>query len=168
MTEPRDHLIDGLRSAHAVEAQAMSLLQNQIDRLENYPEMLPRLQDHLRETEQQAENLERCLRSLGSDASSLKDFTTKFVANVQGLFHMATTDEVLKNTLASHAFERFEAASYQSLIVMARAAGEPDVERVAREHLAQEEAMADWVFQNIPMITEKYLMRSAADQTAKR
>lgn len=168
MTAPRDHLIDGLQNAHAVEAQAMSLLKMQIGRLENYPEMLPRLQDHLRETEQQSANLERCLQSLGSDFSSLKDAATKLAAIMQGMFHMAATDEVLKNTFTSHSFERFEAAAYQSLIKMAEVANEPEVARVAREHLAQEEAMADWVFQNIPLITEKYLLRSAAGQTAKR
>ena len=167
MTAPRDHLIDWLRDAHAVEAQAMSLLQMQIDRLESYPEALPRLKQHLQETEQQAEALERCLQSLGSSSSTMKDMTTKFAANMQGMVHMATTDEVLKNMLASHAFERFEAASYHSLAAAAEAANEPEIARVAREHLRQEEAMAQWVWDNIPMMTEKYLQRSAAGEQAK-
>jgi ferritin-like metal-binding protein YciE len=55
---------------------------------------------------------------------------------------MMTTDEVLKHALASHAFERFEAACYHSLIAAANAAGEPKIAGVAQDILTQEEDMA--------------------------
>ncbi len=167
MTSPRDHLIDWLRDAHALEEQAKSLLQAQIDRLEQYPEALPRLQQHLQETEQQRSMIESCLQDLGADPSTLKDWTTKFMANMQGFGHMMASDEILKHALASHAFERFEAACYHSLIKAAEVAQEPRVAHMARDILAQEEAMADWVWENIPTLTEKFLHRSAANQDAK-
>jgi ferritin-like metal-binding protein YciE len=167
MTSPREHLIDWLRDAHALEEQAKSLLQAQIDRLEHYPEALPRLKQHLQETEQQRSMVESCLKDLGADTSTLKDWTTKFLANMQGFGHMMASDEILKHALASHAFERFEAASYHSLIKAAEVAQEPRVAQMARDILAQEEAMADWVWQNIPDLTEKFLRRSASDRDAK-
>lgn len=167
MTSAREHLIDWLRDAHALEEQAKSLLQTQLQRLENYPEALPRLQQHLDETERQRARIEQCLSALGADSSTLKDFTTKLMANMQGFGHMLTTDEVLKHMLASHAFERFEAACYHSLIAAAEHANEPRVAAVARENLAEEIAMGDWVWENIPPITRKYLERSAAGQDAK-
>jgi ferritin-like metal-binding protein YciE len=43
MTTPRESLAAWLRDAHAMEGQAETFLQTQIDRLENYPEALPRL-----------------------------------------------------------------------------------------------------------------------------
>lgn len=167
MTAPREHLIDWLRDAHAMEEQAKSLLQTQIDRLENYPEAIPRLKAHLEETERQRAAIERCLHQLGSDTSTLKDWSTKLMANMQGFGHMMTTDEVLKHALASHAFERFEAACYHSLITAAEHAGEPAVADVARQNLREEEEMADWVWDQIPALTQKYLDRSAADEPAK-
>ena len=167
MTTPREHLIDWLRDAHALEEQAKSLLSTQIDRFKNYPEALPRLRQHLDETERQRATIERCLHDLGADTSTFKDMTTKMMANMQGFAHMMTTDEVLKHTLASHAFERFEAACYHSLAAAAEAANEPRVAEIAREILREEVEMADWVWDNIPPMTQKYLARSASGQDAK-
>lgn len=163
----REHLITWLSDAHAMEEQAKSLLKTQIDRLESYPEAVPRLQDHLRETEQQAQMIEQCLQQLGSDTSTLKDMSTKFTANMQGIAHMFMSDEVLKHTLASHAFERFEAACYCSLMSAAQVANEPQIARVAEQILRQEEEMGAWIWDQIPHLTEKYMNRSAAGAQAK-
>ena len=46
----RDSLAAWLRDAHAMEGQAIKLLETQIERLESYPEALPRLRQHLDET----------------------------------------------------------------------------------------------------------------------
>lgn len=167
MTTPREHLVDWLRDAHAMEEQAKSLLETQISRLENYPEAIPRLRQHLAETEEQRRSIEQCLKDLGEDTSTLKDMTTKLMANMQGFAHMMTTDEVLKHALASYAFEHFEAVCYHSLISAAEAAGEPRVAAVARDILKQEQDMADWVWQSVPSLTQKYLQRSSAGQEAK-
>lgn len=168
MTTPREHLIDWLRDAHAMEEQAKSLLETQIDRLENYPEATAKLQQHLRETEQQRADVEECLHRLGADTSTVKDLGTKFMANVQGIGHMMTSDEVLKNALASHAFERFEAVCYHSLATAAEAANEPEIANVARRILRQEEEMGEWVWNSIPMLTQKFLERDAAGLHASR
>ena len=47
MTTARENLADWLRDAYAMEGQAISLLKTQIDRLENYPEAVPRLRAQL-------------------------------------------------------------------------------------------------------------------------
>jgi ferritin-like metal-binding protein YciE len=41
--------ITGLRNQHAVENQAIELLERQVGRLENYPEMRDRMQRHIEE-----------------------------------------------------------------------------------------------------------------------
>jgi hypothetical protein len=51
----------------------------------------------------------------------------KFAANLQGMTHAMASDEVLKNALASAAFEQFEAASYRMLVSAAKAAGEQQI-----------------------------------------
>jgi ferritin-like metal-binding protein YciE len=58
VNSPRDNLIVWLRDAHAMEGQAETFLQTQIDRLKNYPEALPRLPSHREETKQQKATLE--------------------------------------------------------------------------------------------------------------
>ena len=168
MTEPRETLASWLRDAHAMEGQAETLLQNQIDRLENYPEALPRLKSHLEETKAQRKDIERCLESLGESTSSLKDGTMKVSAHLQGLMHAAASDEVLKNALASAAFEQFEAASYRMLVQAAKVAGEPEIARTCETLMEQEVAMADWVWGELGPMTEKYMARELAGAEAKR
>lgn len=168
MTTPRESLAAWLRDAHAMEGQAETLLQTQIDCLENYPEALPRLRSHLEETKQQRAAIESCLSHLGEDTSTLKDGTMKIAANLQGLMHAMASDEVLKNALASAAFEQFEAASYRMLVTAAEAAGEQDIAETCRTIMEQEVAMADWVWGQLEPLTQKYLQLDLAGAEAKR
>jgi ferritin-like metal-binding protein YciE len=59
-----DILATGLRNAHAMEAQAKELLERQIERLDDYPELRDRMRRHLAKTEGQQERLEQILRSM--------------------------------------------------------------------------------------------------------
>jgi ferritin-like metal-binding protein YciE len=164
----RESLAAWLRDAHAMEGQAITLLETQVQRLEGYPEALPRLQEHLQETREQRAKVEQCLQKLGEDTSTLKDAAMKLAANVQGMLHMASSDEVLKHALASNAFEHFEAASYRSLEAAASAAGEIEIAKLCNELMQQELAMANWVWQQLPAMTQKFLHRSQAGESAKR
>jgi ferritin-like metal-binding protein YciE len=167
MTTTRESLAAWLRDAHAMEGQAITLLETQIDRLESYPETVPRLRQHLAETKDQRTKVEQCLNKLGEDTSSLKDTTMKVGANLQGIMHMMSTDEVLKHALASNAFEHFEAASYCALAAAADDAGEPEIAQTCKQIMQQELAMADWVWAQLPPLTHKYLQLSEAG-TGKR
>ena len=164
----RDTLASWLRDAHAMEGQAITLLETQIDRLKNYPEALPRLRQHLEETKEQRAKVEQWLNQLGEDTSTLKDATMKLGANLQGMLHAMSSDEVLKHALSSNAFEHFEAASYCSLTAAAEDANEPEIARTCDGIMRQELAMADWVWQQLPPLTHKYLHREEAGVEARR
>lgn len=168
MTSPRESLVAWLRDAHAMEGQAETFLQTQIERLESYPEALPRLRSHLSETREQKAAVEACLTRLGEDTSTLKDSAMKVAANLQGLLHAAASDEVLKNALASAAFEQFEAASYRMLVSAADIAGEPEIARTCETIMEQEIAMSDWAWGQLQPLTEKYLALETAGADAKR
>lgn len=164
----RENLVVWLRDAHAMEGQAETFMQTQIDRLKNYPEALPRLRAHLEETKQQKATLEQCLASLGEDTSALKDSAMKVAATVQGLMHGMASDEVLKNALASAAFEQFEAASYRVLVTTARVAGENKIAQACETIMEQEISMADWAWGQLDGLTQKYLQLDVAGADAKR
>ena len=168
MTTARENLTSWLRDAYAMEGQAIELLEAQIKRLESYPEALPRLRSHLNETGEQQTQVEQCLHRLGTDPSTLKESAMKFAANVQGMMHAMAGDEVLKHALGSHAFEQFEAGCYESLMVAAETAGEPDIARTCQRIMEQELDMAAWVWEQLPALTHKYLERSASGESAKR
>ena len=137
-----DTLITGLRNAYALEGQAISTLENVHSRLENYPQLKAGVAQHLQETKQQQQMVERCLADLGEEPSALKEMALKLTGNLQSMMHATAGDEVLKNLFALYAFEHLEIASYRSLIVMAEACGETQIVTACRTILGQEEATA--------------------------
>lgn len=160
--------LTGLRNAHAMEAQAIELLQRQIGRLENYPEMAARMQQHLTESETQQKRLEEVLASLSETYSSIKDTALATLGNLMALGHAPAPDEVVKNTLANFAFEHYEMAAYKSLITLAEATGHTMAMSGLRQSLQEEEAMARWIDEHIKPTTLRFLERSEAGQTAGR
>jgi ferritin-like metal-binding protein YciE len=165
MTTANDSLrtifVTGLQNAHAMEAQAQQLLERQIERLDEYPGLKARMQQHLDETREQQRRLDELLDSLGESTSSLKDTAMSLFGNMAAAAHMPADDEVLKNAFASYAFENFEIAAYKSLIAIARTAGAAAAIEPLGQSLREEEVMATWLESQVEPVTERYLERSA-------
>lgn len=162
MTDINDTLNQWLRDAHAMEEQAEQMLSSQASRIENYPDLAARIQQHISETRSQRERLERCLERRGASTSAMKDMTAKATAMMQGLGSMMAGDEVMKGTHASYAFEHFEIASYRILTAAAEAAGDTETARICEDICREEEAMASWLADRIPETTRTYLAREHA------
>jgi ferritin-like metal-binding protein YciE len=162
----RDIYVTGLVNAHALEAQAIQLINRQVERIENYPEMRERLRLHGRESHQQQQRLAQILDGLGTSPSTLKDIGTSIMGNMAAIGHALAQDEVVKNTLANFAFEHFEIASYRSLLIMAEAAGDTAAPRLLQQSLEEEIAMARWIEDNLEATTRRYMQRETAGQTA--
>jgi len=164
----REVFITGLKNAHAVEHQALSLMDRQIDRAKNYPEVAEKLKSHRAETEAQITRLEAILSGLDEDASGLKDLAMSMSGNLAALGHSFAEDEILKNAFANFAFENFEVASYKSLIVLANRGSFSSAVDPLKETLGEEEAMAAWVDENIPALTEKFVALKQAGENPSR
>ena len=162
----RDVYVTGLRNQHAVEEQAVSLLQRQVERLENYPEMEARMRQHIEESRAQAQRLEELLAEFGSSHSGVKDAMMSFVGNMAAMTHAAAQDEVVKNTLANYAFEHFEIAAYKSLLTLAEITGHQKANTALRQSLGEEEQMAQWIDAHLADTTQKYVARLAAGEKA--
>ena len=160
--------VTALRNAHALETEALQIMQRQVERLEHYPEMEQRLRSHIRETEGQQRRVAEALHALGEDRSMMKEAVMGIMGNMAALAHTVAGDEILKNTFANHAFENFEVASYKSLIAMTEAAGHSQFLSGFQQTLREEEAMARFIYENVETITRKYLMLEEQDQKANR
>ncbi len=158
--------VTGLQNAHAVEQQALALIDRQLDRLVRYPEVADRLRMHRMETQRQIERLNDILGSLGERHSMLKDMALGFVGNMAALGHTVAPDEILKNSFVNYAFENFEIASYRSLITLAEAGSFPTAALLLQETLAEEEAMAAWIHGTLPELTLKYVGLREEGRTA--
>lgn len=166
-SESHSVFITGLKNAHAMETQALSIMRPQLERIENYPDVAQRLQQHISETEGQLERLEQILDSHGADKSGLKDMAMSMAGGMAALGHTVAGDEILKNSMANYAFEHYEIAAYKSLITVAKAAGGNSAISLLQQNLDEEERMAQWLDQNLDAVTMKYLSLREAGETAK-
>ena len=163
----QDRLLQWLRDAHAMEKQAETMLSAQAKRIENYPELKARLEQHIRETQEQAELIEGCIKRCGGNPSAAKGMAGKMTAMMQGMGGMAAGDEVVKGAMAGYTFEHFEISAYRVLIATAEEAGDHETKRVCEQILAQEENMAAWLAEHLPQVAKTYLTREDAGMQAK-
>jgi ferritin-like metal-binding protein YciE len=162
----RSTFVTGLRDAHALENQALSIMNRQLDRLESYPDVAARLRAHVEETNGQIGRLEQILGSLNETHSTTKDLGASFMGNMAALGHTVAGDEILKNSFANFAFENYETAAYKSLIGMARRAGFQSAIPLLEASLAEEKAMATWLDEHLDAVTEHFLQLKSAGAQA--
>jgi ferritin-like metal-binding protein YciE len=162
----RSFFITGLKDAHALEHQALALMDRQLDHLASYPEVFDRLTEHRRETEGQIERIEHILDGFDASRSVLKDATMTVGGNLAALAHVFAPDEIIKNSFANFAFENFEAASYTSLITVADLGGFDAAQPLLEQTLVEEQRMAAWIKDRAPAITQRYLELRSAGETA--
>lgn len=170
MTQQQDAIrhtfVVGLRNAHALEEEALSLLDRQIERLAHYADVEVRLRSHRGETERQIDRLETILESLGEKPSTFKDATMKLGGNITAMMHALAPDEILKNCFANAAFEAFEVASYKALVVMAEEGGFTQARPLLEETLREEQAMVKFLDETLPLVVQQYLGRRGSGETA--
>jgi len=158
--------ITGLQNAHAMENQALELMNRQIERVENYPDITSRLKHHVEETNQQIARLDGILKTFNESRSIIKDNALSFTGNMAAVAHAMTQDEILKNSIANFAFENFEIAAYKSLIQVAKETGHDAAHQPLEKSLHEEEAMAAWIDEHLPQVTATYLKRASEGQKA--
>ena len=159
MASAEERFMEWLRDAHAAEEQAKTMLSGMARRIENYPQLKARIEQHIRETERHAELVRGCIERRGSSTSTIKDTGAKMIAMGQAMSGLFVGDEVMKGSIASAAFEAMEIASYRILIATAEQVGDLETKRVCEEILRDEEAMAEWLKQNVASLTKQYLRR---------
>ena len=167
-TTSRELFVTGLKNAHAMENQALSIMKPQVSRIETYPDVEARLEQHITETEGQIQRLEQILDQLGEDKSSLKDMALSLAGTFAAVGHTVAPDEIVKNSMANFAFENFEIAAYKSLIALAEASGNQSAVTALQQNLDEEIAMAGWLDDNIAVVTLKFASLKEAGESAKK
>lgn len=167
MSVAKDRLLQWLRDAHAMEKQAETMLRRTANRIEHYPSLKSKLTEHRDVTARQATRIAECIQRLNGGTSTIKDIGGSIIGLAQGISGLFAGDEVVKAALAGYTFEQMEIASYRILVATAETAGEPEIARVCREILQEEEAMASWLQDNLPSLTEQFLSCQEGGATAK-
>ncbi|MBT2245051.1 MULTISPECIES: DUF892 family protein [Sphingobium] len=162
----RHMFIVGLRDAHAVEHQALGIMDRQIEHLAHYAEVEAKLRSHRGETERQIDRLDSILESMADSPSAIKDAAMKLSGSVAALSHALAPDEIIKNSLANYAFENFEVATYKALIQMATLGGFEAAIPKLEESLREELAMVAFLDETLPVVIQKFLARRSENEQA--
>ncbi len=160
MSDPNsamDVYVTGLRNQHAVETQAIGTIQNELPRMQPYPELHAKMQLDKDQSTTQAARLDDLLARHGTSKSLAKEAVTGAVATVAGFVHAGSGDEVLKNVLAAIGFKAYEIGSYKVLLTLAEAAGAADDRAVLELSMKEEQEMGDWLNSHLPEFVKAYL-----------
>jgi ferritin-like metal-binding protein YciE len=158
----RDLVVTWLKDAHAMETGIAEALQKQVDATADTPMVQAGIQRHLETTKGHIETVQTCLEGLGESPSGFKAGVSGLGAKVQGMVMGMPEDSLIKFALQDFSAEHMEIASYKALIIAAEAAGLPEVATACQGILRDEEAMAAWLDENLPMVVRESLAQAAA------
>jgi ferritin-like metal-binding protein YciE len=140
--DPARDLVKYLADAHAIEAQAIQLLER-APRLAGDAELEQIYRRHLVETLDQQRMVAERLNALGGSPNKLKDAAMRLGALNWGTFFQAHPDTPGKLAAFSYAFEHLEIGGYELLRRVAARAGDEETGRLADTIAGQERAAAE-------------------------
>lgn len=137
----RERVLKYLSDAHAVEAQAIQLLERG-PQLAGDERLAGLYEEHLAETRDQQELVEARLHALGGQPNAVKDAAMRLGALNWGLFFAAHPDTPGKLAAFAFAFEHLEIAGYEELKRVAQRADDEETVSMCETILEQERAAA--------------------------
>jgi ferritin-like metal-binding protein YciE len=149
-------LVAWLDDAHAMERGLIPILRNQVAHFERMPHVASRLLEHIEETGTHAERMRRCLLILNANPSTAKSAMSSVMGTIEGASTAMFADEVVKDALADYGAEQFEVGCYTALIGTALRLGYPEIAELCAQNLEEDQAMADWILEELPAIVEHH------------
>jgi ferritin-like metal-binding protein YciE len=164
----KETIVGWLNDAYAMEQSIARVLTNHAKDAKDHPEMASMIERHLEATKRHADMVEKLLESLGEKPSTVKSVLSNVMGTVQGMSTEIAGDELVKNVLGDFSTEHMEIASYRSLIAAGEMYGDQNIVTTCQTILRDEEAMAAWLEQQIPVVTQMYLRQKASEHTASQ
>jgi ferritin-like metal-binding protein YciE len=137
----REQLRKYLADAHAIEEQAITLLER-APRLAGTEHLAQIYGEHLDETRDHAEAVQARVTALGGDTSSLKDAALRLGALNWSAFFQGHPDTPGKLAAFAYAFEHLEIGGYEQLKRVAARAGDDETVQLVDRILVQEREAA--------------------------
>lgn len=166
MQEPQQTIVSWLNDAYAMEQSLVNTLEGHAKDAKDYPRVQSVIERHVEATKRHADLVQQCVERLGGDTSALKAGMAKMMGAVQGagsnIVGAKEQDTLVKNALAEDASEHFEIASYTALMTAAQAAGDMETAQTCQMILQDEQAMAQWLEQNLSTLVQETLSKNVA------
>ena len=144
----QEDLVKYLCDAHAIEAQAIQMLQAAPKIAGDVPELEKLFQDHLEETKAHQQIVKARLDAHDASPNKLQDAALRLGALNLGGFFKANPDTPAKLAGFAFAFEHLEIAAYEELKRVGDRAGDQETVRVAERIEGEERAAANSIAAN--------------------
>ncbi|MBV9282867.1 MAG: ferritin-like domain-containing protein [Chloroflexi bacterium] len=152
----QDTIVAWLNDAYSMENALIQVLEHRVKDAEDHPTVRAADERHLDETRHHAEAVKGCIERLGGSTSTIKSTLASLFGQMQAPMTGMAPDELVKNFLTDYAAESFEVASYRALIAAATEMGDRETAAVCERNLQEDQAMADWLLENIPTVVREY------------
>ena len=134
-----------LRDAHAIEGQALQLLEAGPKLAADFPELAAVFEEHLEQTREHQRLVDERLEQLGSGPARFQAGALRVGALNLGAFFKVQPDTPVKLAGFAFAFEALEAGAYEMLARTAERAGDTQTAELARRINGEERAAAEKV-----------------------
>lgn len=151
----QDILVAWLNDAYSMENALIQVLEHRVKDARDYPAIQAADQQHLEQTRRHAEAVKGCIERLGGSTSTVKSMLAGLFGQMQAPMTGMARDEIVKNFLTDYAAECFEVASYRALLAAAADLGDRETYAVCEQNLQEDQAMATWLIDNLPMVTRE-------------
>jgi ferritin-like metal-binding protein YciE len=153
----KDTLVVWLKDAYAMEQGIVKSLERQVGQMDDMPEAQAKVREHLELTKTHAERVKECVEQLSDDVSHVKSGIANVLGAIEGISTVAANDKMLKNAMANYAIEYFEISAYMANAAAARELGYDDIAEVCDTIRSEEQDMADWIEEQLPILTRQEL-----------
>jgi len=152
----KTQLIKHIDEAHAMEQNVLRMLDSMIQTTDD-PQVLDKLEHHKGETQSHAQRMRSQLEAHGATPSVVRQAGGVMQALAKLPLDMVRPEKAGRNARDAYATEHLEIASYELLARVADRAGDHETAAAAREIIADERSMAEFVEQNWDLFADASL-----------
>ena len=160
--DTKARIVRYLTDAHAVEVGGLSSLKD-IAAETNDPDVRATVQEHLTQTQSQADRVEARLTALGGKPSDGKGLLNTVIgkgSDLLNVFH-DKEDKQTQDVIKAYALENFEVGMYTSLHAYADAVGDSETASLARTIIGEEQQAAAKLLALVPQVATQAVAKTA-------
>ncbi|KAF0096402.1 MAG: hypothetical protein E1N59_369 [Puniceicoccaceae bacterium 5H] len=168
MADTTTRFTEWLKNAYGMEKAFIEMLERQSSRLENYPFFAEKVTDHLEASKKSADRIGQLLQDMGEKPDSAFSGVSSLAAKFSSLFNTTSDHEAVQYALSNFGYVNFAIASYVSLLASADQLNHEKAKPVIEQNLSDKREFADFLADNIPAVTLRFLERESVAAKAKR
>jgi ferritin-like metal-binding protein YciE len=161
----RDLVLGWLNNIHTMEVEISKILDQHINDANNFPDLQKQIKQHRETTMRQTKRVEKVITNLGGTIEEASPETRETIINMENTIPKElNSHKPVKNATYEYALENYEIAQYKVLTEIGRRLNLKDVVRLSDQNINEEEFMASYLKNQIPVLMDKYLIKEDKEQ----